>query len=42
MVYGFGVDAGLVDRNPATKLKAPAPVRSEKITPFESWAEVER
>ena len=42
MVYTFGVDAQLVDRNPAAKLKAPAPVRSDRITQFESWAEVER
>lgn len=42
MVYAFGADAGLVTTNPARKLKAPAQVRSEKITPFESWAEVER
>jgi len=41
MVYAWGVDAGLVDRNPATKVKAPKPVRGEKILPFESWAEVE-
>lgn len=42
MVYAFGFDANLVSGNPARKLKAPAQIRSEKITPFESWAEVER
>jgi integrase len=42
MVYGFGVDAGIVSANPATKVKAPAQVRSERIIPFESWSEVER
>jgi integrase len=42
MVYAFGMDENLVDRDPARKLKAPAQVRSEKILPFESWAEVER
>jgi integrase len=40
-VYSFGVDAGLVDRNPAVKVKAPKPIRGERIIPFESWAEVE-
>jgi integrase len=42
MVYSFGVDAGLVRDNPARKVDAPAPVRGERILPFESWAEVER
>jgi hypothetical protein len=37
-----GVDAGLVAKNPAIKLRAPAPVRSENIIPFESWEEVEK
>lgn len=41
MVYGFGVDAGLVDHNPASKLKAPMQRRSERMLPFESWAEVD-
>jgi integrase len=42
MVYAFGVEANLIPANPARKLKAPAQARSEKILPFESWAEVER
>ena len=33
-VYSFGVDAGLVDRNPAVKVKAPRPVRGERILPL--------
>jgi integrase len=41
MVYRWGVDAGLVDHNPAAKVKAPKPIRAEKIVPFESWAEVD-
>jgi integrase len=41
MVYRWGVDAGLVDHNPAAKVKAPKPIRAEKIVPFESWPEVE-
>src|SRR5437764_12357825 len=41
MVYSWGVDAGLVDRNPAAKVKAPKPVRGERIIPFESWSEVD-
>lgn len=35
-VYRWGVEAGLVARNPAARLKAPAPVRSENIIAFES------
>lgn len=42
MVYRFGVEAELVAANPAERLKAPAPVRGERIIPFESWQEVER
>lgn len=42
MIYAFGVDAKLVTTNPARKLKAPAQIRSKKILPFETWAEVER
>jgi integrase len=42
MVYSWGVDAGVVDRNPAQKVKAPKPVRGERILTFESWTEVER
>jgi integrase len=41
MVYRWGVDAGLVDHNPAAKVKAPKPIRGENIIPFESWAEVD-
>jgi integrase len=41
MVYRFGVDAGLVRANPATAVKAPMQRRSERMLPFESWAEVE-
>jgi integrase len=41
MVYRFGVDAGLVRTNPATAAKAPMQRRSERMLPFESWAEVE-
>jgi integrase len=40
-VYAFGVEAGLVVRNPAAKVKAPRPIRGENIIPFESWAEVQ-
>jgi integrase len=42
MVLSFGVGAGLTDRNPAAQVKVPKPIRSERIVPFESWAEVER
>src|SRR2546423_3382210 len=41
MVYRWGVEAGLVDSNPAAKVKAPKPIRAEKIIPFEAWDEVE-
>ena len=41
MVYRWGVEAGLVDSNPAAKVKAPKPIRAEKIVPFESWDEVD-
>jgi hypothetical protein len=41
MVYAFGLDANLVTTNPARRSK-PAQARSQKILPFESWAEVER
>jgi integrase len=41
-VYRFGVEAHLVDHNPATRVHAPAPARGERILPFESWQEVER
>jgi hypothetical protein len=41
MVYRWGVDAGLVDHNPAAKVKAPKPIRGEKIIPFDSWEEVD-
>lgn len=41
MVYRWGLDAGLVDHNPAAKVKAPKPIRGERIVPFESWDEVE-
>jgi integrase len=41
MVYRWGIDAGLVDRNPAKAVAAPKPVRGERILPFESWAEIE-
>lgn len=40
-VYAFGVDAGLVDHDPAKKAKAPKPVRGEKILPL-TIAEVDR
>jgi integrase len=39
--YAFGVDAGIVAANPAKKVRAPKPIRGERIIPFESWAEVE-
>jgi integrase len=42
MVYSFGVDADIVKKTPARKLRAPAQARSERILPFESWQEVER
>jgi hypothetical protein len=41
MVYSFGVDADIVMKTPARRLRAPAQARSERILPFESW-EVER
>jgi integrase len=41
MVYAFGVDQNIVRVNPTRKLKAPAPAKSARILPFESWAEVE-
>src|SRR4051794_5754766 len=41
MVYRWGVEAGLVDHNPAAKVKAPKPIRGEKIIPFETVAELE-
>ena len=41
MVYRWGVDMGLVDSNPAGKVKAPKPIRGENIIPFESWDAVE-
>jgi integrase len=41
MVYRFGVDARLVRENPALTVKAPMQRRSERMLPFESWAEVE-
>jgi integrase len=41
MVYAWGLDTGLVDRNPAKRVQAPRPARGERIIPFESWAEVE-
>jgi integrase len=40
-VYAFGVDAGLVDTDPAKKAKAPKPVRGERILPL-TIAEVDR
>jgi integrase len=42
MVYRFAVDARLVRHNPATGMRTPGQVRSEKILPFESWDEVTR
>lgn len=42
LVYNWGVAARLVDANPARGVKQPRPDRSEKIVPFEDWAEVER
>jgi len=41
MVYRWGVDAGLVDHNPAAKVKAPKPIRGKNIIPFETWDEVD-
>jgi len=41
MVYRFGVENRLVGRNPALGVKAPMQRRSERMLPFESWAEVE-
>ena len=40
-VYSFGVDAGLVAENPARRVRAPRPVRGEKILPL-TLAEVDR
>ncbi len=40
-VYSFGVDAGLVTDNPAKRVRAPRPVRGEKILPL-TLAEVDR
>lgn len=34
MVYGFGVEAGLVKSDPAKRLKAPKPIRGERILPL--------
>jgi integrase len=42
MVYRFGVENRLVVSNPATKLRAKMPRRSDRMLPFESWAEVEQ
>jgi integrase len=41
-LYRFGIDARLVDDNPAARVRTRNPVRGERIIPFESWAEVER
>lgn len=41
MVFSFGQRARLVDGNPAKEVRQRAPHVSEKIIPFESWAEVE-
>jgi integrase len=41
MVYAFGTRTRLVTTNPARDVDAPKPIRGERITPFESWAEVE-
>jgi integrase len=40
-VYAFGVEAGLVDSDPAKKARAPKPVRGERILPL-TVAEVDR
>ncbi len=40
-VFAWGVEAGLVAKDPAKRLKAPRPIRSERIVVFESWAEVD-
>lgn len=42
MVYRWGIDARLVDHNPARLVAAPKPARSERMLPFTSWQEVER
>jgi integrase len=41
MVYRFGVANRLVRSNPATLVKIPMPRRSERMLPFEDWAEVD-
>jgi site-specific recombinase XerD len=41
MVYGFGVANHLLDVNPARQVRVPAPIRGERILPFETWEEVE-
>jgi integrase len=41
MVYRFGVENQLVAMNPALAVRAPMQRRSERMLPFESWAEVE-
>jgi integrase len=41
MVYRFGIENGLVDRNPAARVKAPMQRRSPKMLPFESLDEVD-
>jgi hypothetical protein len=41
MVHRFGVENRLVTKNPALAVKAPMQRRSERMLPFESWAEVE-
>jgi integrase len=40
-VYNFGLEAGLVGRNPAKAVRTPQPAPSD-VRPFESWAEVRR
>lgn len=41
MVYAWGERARLVDHNPAKEVHQRRPARSEKVIPFEDWAEVD-